>query len=82
MDKEHILQEIGRTAKANGGVALGWRRFETETGIRQGDWARFWARWGDAIREAGLAPNEFTAAYENSKLLDCYANLESQRAGR
>ncbi len=32
-------------------------------------------RWGDAIREAGLSPNEFTAAYDNTTLLDCYARL-------
>src|SRR5262245_26132746 len=75
MTKTHILEEIRRTAQANSGEPLGWRRFETETGIRQTDWSRFWARWGDAIREAGLAPNEFTAAYENSTLLDFYAKL-------
>jgi hypothetical protein len=75
MNKAHILQEIQRAAKANGGASLGWRRFGTETGIRQTDWSRFWARWGDAIREAGLVPNEFTTAYENSILLDYYVHL-------
>jgi hypothetical protein len=81
MTKMHILDEIRRTAEANGGVPLGWRRFQAETGIRQTDWSRFWARWGDAIREAGFAPNEFTAAYENSTLLDFYAKL-AQEMGR
>jgi hypothetical protein len=75
MTKTYILEEIRRTAQANGGEPLGWRRFETETGIRMTDWSRLWARWGDAIREAGLTPNEFTAAYENSTLFDCYAKL-------
>jgi hypothetical protein len=75
MTKTHILDEIRRTAEANGGEPLGWRRFETETGIRQTDWSRFWARWAEAIKEAGLAPNEFTAAYESSALLDFYARL-------
>jgi hypothetical protein len=36
--KQHILDEIKRTAAANGGVALGWRRFMAETGIRAHDW--------------------------------------------
>ncbi len=75
MNRDHILQEIRRTAEANGGEPLGWRRFATETGIRVTDWSKFWARWGDAIRETGLAPNEFTAAYSSSKILHHYADL-------
>jgi hypothetical protein len=75
MTKTHILDEIRRTAQANGGEPLGWRLFKKETGIRQSDWGRFWARWGDALREAGFTTNEFNAAYEISTLLDWYAKL-------
>lgn len=75
MTKTHILDEIRRTAVANGGEPLGWRRFEAQTGIRLSDWSRFWARWGDAIREAGFEPNEFTAAYDDATLLECFARL-------
>lgn len=58
MNKQKILDEIRRTATDNGGVPLGKGRFEAETGIKEGDWSgRFWARWGDAIREAGFTPN-------------------------
>ena len=58
MNKQHILDEIRRTAKANGGVPLGMDRFLTETGIKEFDWrGRYWARWNDAVREAGFAPN-------------------------
>jgi hypothetical protein len=43
MNKEHIINEIRRTAKANGGVALGRHRFEAKTGIKFHDWyGRFW----------------------------------------
>lgn len=76
MTKSQILQEIKRTAAANGGAPLGWRRFATETGIREPDWkGKLWARWNDAIQEAGLAPNELTQAYGTSDLLEQYANL-------
>jgi hypothetical protein len=75
MTKAHMLAEIKRTAAVNGGEALGWGRFETETGIRLTDWCRFWARWSDAIKEAGLEPMEFKAAYEDSTLLDFYVKL-------
>src|SRR5437870_4226520 len=45
MNKDHIIAEIQRTAKTNGGVPLGWRRFEAETGIRYYDWyGQFWTQ--------------------------------------
>jgi hypothetical protein len=57
-NKQHILDEITRTAMANDGVPLGMDRFLTETGIKEYDWlGRYWARWSDAVREAGFAPN-------------------------
>lgn len=76
MKKEYILQEIKRTAKANNGVPLGHRKFESETGIKYYDWfGKHWARWGDAIREAGFSPNQLQSAYDRSELLDKYAKL-------
>lgn len=55
MEKQHILNEIRRTAKANGGDPLGRERFLTDTGIKQSDWyGKYWIRWGDAVREAGF----------------------------
>jgi hypothetical protein len=70
MDKAHIISEIRRTAKANGGVALGWQRFKGETGISRYDWyGKFWTRWGDAVREAGTEPNRMTEAYDDGFLL-------------
>ena len=82
MTKTHILREIKRTAAANGGVPLGWRRFETETGIKEYDWlGKFWARWSDALREAGFAPNQFQEAYGKTELLEKYARL-TQELGR
>jgi hypothetical protein len=76
MTKAQILAEIKQTAKANGGAPLGWRKFATETGIKEYDWkGKLWARWNDAIREAGFVPNELTEAYDEGELLDKYARL-------
>lgn len=45
MNKEFILAEIVRTARENGGVALGRDRFRAATGIKDSDWhGKFWAR--------------------------------------
>jgi hypothetical protein len=50
IDKAHILDEIRRTAKANGGAPLGRARFEDETGIRAADWyGKHWRSWGEAV---------------------------------
>src|SRR2546425_4936485 len=76
MKKEHILQEIKRTSVENGGTSLCWRKFVQETGIREADWlGRHWARWSDALREAGYSPNQMTAAYDESFLFERFVEL-------
>lgn len=56
--REHILGEIRRLAQQAGGKPPGKRIFESETGIKESDWSgRIWARWGDAVAEAGFQPN-------------------------
>ena len=57
--RDHILIEIKRLAEANGSQAPGLQTFQAATGIRVADWlGKYWARWGDAIAEAGFAPNK------------------------
>jgi hypothetical protein len=71
MTKQQILDEIRRTAKQNGVVALGHKRFEQETGIRHADWwGKHWGRWGDAVTEAGLSPNTLQDAFSDDILLE------------
>lgn len=79
MKKQHILDEIRRTAAENGGRPLGRDRFEKVTGIREGDWSgRYWARWNDAVQEAGLAPNQMNTAIEDDVLIGQLALLARQ----
>jgi len=76
MDKSHILAEIQRTAKDNGGEPLGAARFFQETGIKQTDWyGKLWARWGDALREAGFEPNQFNRPYPDDELINAFISL-------
>jgi hypothetical protein len=81
MEKEYILKEIRRTAEANGGKPLGVARFETETGIKPYDWERFWARYGDAVKEAGFVPNRLQGAYDEEFLFEKLIGL-TRKLGR
>ncbi len=77
--KDQILAEIRRLAVANGGKPPGSLKLETETGIKQSDWAgRYWVRWSDAVIEAGFDPNEKQQAYEDDWLLNQLALLTSE----
>ncbi len=57
-------------AEENGGKPLGVARFENETGIKPYDWEKFWARFGDAVKEAGFAPNQLQPVYDEEFLLE------------
>ena len=74
--KETILNEIRRLAKTNGGVAPGRLALETEAGIRETDWRGvYWAKYNDAVKEAGLEPNKMAKAYSKEHLLEILARL-------
>lgn len=74
MNKQYILDEITRTAAANGGAVLGKERFFQETGIKESDWAgKHWARWSDAVAEAGCTPNRLQQPIDESTLLQALA---------
>ncbi len=76
MDKQHILDEIKRVTKANGGKTPGRERFENETGVKLSDWyPHYWLRWGDALQDAGFAPNKFRTAFAQDMLLEKYVGL-------
>ncbi|WP_424673605.1 GIY-YIG nuclease family protein [Candidatus Binatus sp.] len=58
MNKQQIVAEIRCMALASGGRAPGRQAFERTTGVKISDWyPHIWLRWGDALAEAGYAPN-------------------------
>src|ERR1017187_8831867 len=76
MTERHILSALRRTPSANGGAPLGLERFFAEEGRKASDWhGKFWARWGDALKEAGFQPNQLNAARTTEDLLNNLAGL-------
>ena len=76
VDRQYILSEIRRTAIKNGGLPLGRSKFRTETGIKDSDWSgKIWARWSDAVREAGFEPNQMQVAYDGGALIEKFISL-------
>ena len=76
MTKEHILSEIKRMAKENEGLPLGKEKFATLTGIKTHDWyGRYWAKWSDAVKEAGFSPNQMIQAYPETLIIEKFINL-------
>jgi hypothetical protein len=77
--RAQILAEIRRTARARPDGTLkplGRRQFLTETGLRESDWAgRYWSRWSDAVREAGLTPNARNERTSKAVMLGKIAEL-------
>jgi hypothetical protein len=74
--RETIVEQIKRLAAQNDGKPLGRRAFEQETGIRERDWlGKIWARWGDALVEAGFEPNTMRGKADRSDLLSRLADV-------
>lgn len=49
---------------------MGRDKFAAETGIKQSEWlGKHWARWGDAVRDAGFAPNGMQTARTDDDVL-------------
>src|ERR1039458_5299049 len=67
MDKQHILNEIRRTAVD--GKPLGRDQFLARTGIKESDWlGKYWVRWSEVQAEAGFEPLNFNSPFEEDSI--------------
>lgn len=75
VQRSEILAHIRRIAKADG-APPGKNRFQAETGIKRHEWyGVYWARWGDALEEAGLVANTLQEKFEKDSILEAYLQL-------
>ena len=76
MNRQEIINEIKRTAVANGGRPPGRAAFEKATGIKASDWyGKYWARWNDAVVEAGFETRKLNPAYEREFVIGKFISL-------
>jgi hypothetical protein len=69
--RDEIINLIRRIAAQNGGKAPGKMTFANETGITETKWSGiYWARWGDALAEAGFKPNALQGRLDSGMILN------------
>lgn len=73
MTRDFILAEIRRVTGS--GKPPGIQTFAKSTGIREYDRQRYWARWSDALAEAGYEPNKRSDAYSEEHLLEAVVGI-------
>ena len=68
--RERIVAEIKRLAADADGKPPGKQVFARQTGIREHQWSGvIWARWGDALAEAGFSKNELQGRFETADVV-------------
>lgn len=68
--RAYLIGEIKRLAAADGGRAPGRLAFERATGVKTHQWRGvYWAKWNDAVLEAGCQPNEYQQRFDSEQVL-------------
>src|SRR5579863_3719504 len=79
MNRQQIVAEIRRIALGNGGHAPGRQAFERTTAVKMSEWyPHIWLRWGDALAEAGYAPNLLQTKASDEVLIEKYIGFARQ----
>jgi hypothetical protein len=79
MNRQQIVGEIQRIALENGGHAPGRQAFERLTAVKMSEWyPHIWLRWGDALAEAGYAPNLLQTKATDELLIEKYIGFARQ----
>jgi hypothetical protein len=79
VSREEILSEIRKFVSANGGEIPGERTFVAATRIKQSAWkGKYWARWTDAVREAGYNPNAMQQRIPDDEMVRQLAGFISE----
>lgn len=69
--KDEILAEIRHYGELHGGKIPGRDKFAELSGLGKAEYARYWARWGDAVREAGYEPNKlYVRKFTDEEMLE------------
>ena len=73
--REKIISEIKRLS-AKHGKTVGKRLFERETGISEGAYlGKYWAKWSDAVTEAGFEANKKNERSDADFLFGKFADI-------
>ena len=75
INKQEIIDEIKKRAELNDGKPLGLEKFAEETGIKRHHWQKYWAKFSDAIEEAGFVPNKMNEAYPQEFIAECIITM-------
>jgi hypothetical protein len=78
--KDEIISEIRKYVAANDGKVPGEPAFVSATRIKSSTWkGKFWARWTDAVREAGYDPSGWNQKIPDEELLEKLAGFITVR---
>ena len=73
--REHIVTKIRLLAAKSNGSPPGRTKFASQTGIHEHTWSYYWARWSDALIEAGFKPNPWGRGYSDEEILKKLADF-------